>query len=188
MRVVKTCARCKFAYSMSSFYVRYERAKVCRSCVKEGVTQSTWRVPAWLVEEHNTRLRAEAKRRGANRLSIRESASAWRDRNPDKVLHASAMRRAAEIAACPSWADMSAIAAVYRLCSRLRALGFDCEVDHIVPLRGAEVRGLHVAENLNVLPTSVNREKSNRFSLEAVLPVLRTEREWIQHWGSTCAS
>jgi len=45
---------------------------------------------------------------------------------------------------------------IYRDCLE----GF--EVDHIIPLQGKAARGLHVPWNLQYLPMSVNRRKSNK--------------------------
>lgn len=57
----------------------------------------------------------------------------------------------------PPWADMSRLREIYANCPE------HYEVDHIVPLRGALVSGLHVEYNLQYLPSKVNRLKSNSF-------------------------
>jgi hypothetical protein len=74
-----------------------------------------------------------------------------------KRLHESRLREA-----MPSWADRDAIAEVYAEARRLTVeTGTPHEVDHIVPLLGVGVCGLHWEGNLQVLPMTANRRKSN---------------------------
>jgi hypothetical protein len=76
----------------------------------------------------------------------------------------SAARRAGLLQATPKWANRGAIRAVYERCMQItRDTGMPHEVDHIVPLRGERVSGLHVHWNLQVIPAVENRIKSNRF-------------------------
>jgi 5-methylcytosine-specific restriction endonuclease McrA len=60
----------------------------------------------------------------------------------------------------PRWASKEAITAIYR---RARDLGQT--VDHVVPLKGRNVSGLHVENNLQILPRSENSSKGNHFIL-----------------------
>jgi hypothetical protein len=48
---------------------------------------------------------------------------------------------------------------------RTKMFGFAWEVDHIIPLQGDTVSGLHVPTNLQVIPRSVNRAKWNSYEV-----------------------
>jgi hypothetical protein len=104
----------------------------------------------------------------------------WRRANWDRVklykhktgpLAAShAMRRhAAKLRATPFWSQQAEIEALYEKARRLTdETGIEHHVDHIVPLRGRNVCGLHVIANLRVITAQQNKRKSNRL-LEELL-------------------
>lgn len=61
----------------------------------------------------------------------------------------------------PEWADQEAIIDFYGNCPP----GYT--VDHIVPINGRQVCGLHVLENLQYLTRPENARKHNRFSIQS---------------------
>jgi hypothetical protein len=85
----------------------------------------------------------------------------YRREHPTQYQAYKAKRRAAERA--PRWASSICIAAVYGIARRLRDAGVDVNVDHAVPLQGRKVSGLHVRENLQIIPASDNFRKHNKF-------------------------
>jgi 5-methylcytosine-specific restriction endonuclease McrA len=94
---------------------------------------------------------------------IREANRNWIKRNPDKNTARVARYSARKRKACPPWADHSAIADVYARAAKITSeTGIPHEVDHIIPLAGENVCGLHVSWNLQVLPLTENRRKKNR--------------------------
>ena len=67
-----------------------------------------------------------------------------------------AKRRAKLLKAIPKFANLNKIKEIYKNCPK----GY--EVDHIIPLQGKNVSGLHVETNLQYLPIRENRVKSNK--------------------------
>lgn len=57
----------------------------------------------------------------------------------------------------PPWADLDAIQRFYEACPK------GMNVDHVVPLQGELVSGLHVLANLQYLTESENKSKNNSF-------------------------
>ena len=56
-------------------------------------------------------------------------------------------------------AEQAEVQGMYDFCQIFKSF----EVDHIIPLNGKTVSGLHILSNLQVLPISVNRSKGNKF-------------------------
>lgn len=101
----------------------------------------------------------------------------WREIQKAKRTAQSNKYRAAKLQAMPAWADKDQILAVYRNArDATTRTGIQHHVDHIVPLNGKGVCGLHIHINLQVLIAAENMSKGNRmvededFSL--VLPTI----------------
>jgi len=81
-----------------------------------------------------------------------------------------ASRRTVEKRATPAWADRSKIVEMYLLAQlRTKETGVKHSVDHKYPLQGKFVCGLHVAENLQVIPFIENCSKYNTFKIEDIV-------------------
>lgn len=83
--------------------------------------------------------------------------------NKAKSAHLTRLRDARKLQATPAWADLSAIERLYEEAQRVsQETGTPHHVDHIVPLAGHEVCGLHVETNLRVIPAVENMRKQNK--------------------------
>lgn len=122
----------------------YARAKQYRLSHKD---QQKALMTAWLKE---------------NLDYVKRKNAEWRQENKGKVNLYSMRRKAAKIKAIPCWRNDFFIEEAYDLAQlRTKATGFEWHVDHIIPLQGKTVCGLHVENNLQVIPASQNQSKSN---------------------------
>lgn len=143
-----------------------------RTCCECSVSwRDEWRELNTEVERESSRVRMMTWAQ-SNKEEARNRAGAWRARNLEKARGQArertrknpgpgranaAARRAHKIRATPSWADQKKIYAFYESCPE----GY--HVDHVVPLRGRNVCGLHVIDNLQYLPAAENLSKGNRW-------------------------
>jgi hypothetical protein len=95
--------------------------------------------------------------REANVEQHKENKQAWKRANHGLVIAAVKLRKKYIKERTPAWADLKAIAAIYANCPA----GY--HVDHIIPLRGKTVSGLHIETNLQYLPGLENLRKHNTF-------------------------
>ena len=96
------------------------------------------------------------------REANKETQKAYCRANREKRNAANAKRRSAKLGATPAWANEFFIEEAYSLAKqRTEMLGFAWHVDHIVPLQGKTVCGLHVEDNLQVIPAQENLAKLN---------------------------
>ena len=103
-----------------------------------------------------------------NKDLINKSHRKWYQNNKHKVLSITRIFQAKRRQAMPKWLtkdDKWLIEQAYELSAlRTKIFGFKWHVDHIIPLNNKLVCGLHVIENLQVIPASENFSKSNKFN------------------------
>lgn len=110
------------------------------------------------------RREANAKWRANNKDRVAAANAQWKRENSAKVLASTRKRQTAKQRACPSWADTKHIEMFYIGAKFVESLfGVKHHVDHIVPLRGKNVCGLHIPVNLRIPPAEENMRKGNRW-------------------------
>jgi hypothetical protein len=174
----KICTGCKedkpFIEFTKAKLGKYGLRSKCRSCrAAEAVEFNSTRKDA--ISAHGKSYRNKNKERISvqravhteeHKEEIAAYGSVWRRANPGKVNARTAKRRAAKLQRTPKWLtkeQLKEMEKFYIEAARLtKETGIPHEVDHIEPLQGKEVSGLHVPWNLRVVPVSINRHKSNK--------------------------
>lgn len=168
----RACVRCScLKVSTSARRRRAARREYYREKGREDMRK--WRA-AHPEKTREARRRQRAKNIEAERARDREHYrktkeyqknrhKEYRTRKPHVIAALAAKRRAAIIAQTPSWANMDAVRKFYLEAEQKTAsTGISHHVDHFIPLRGANVCGLHWEGNLRVITGKENMEKSNK--------------------------
>jgi len=169
------CKKCRV--SLSTKYTKENPEKVAtwqRTYRKEHKEELTAYLAAYTVtyyQENKEEIDAyQATYRDENREVLRERGAAFAKANPGKVNANTIKYRTAKLQRTPPWSTkdhFKQIQEVYIEAARLtRETGIPHHVDHIVPLRGKNVSGLHVPWNLQILigpGPNGNLAKGNKF-------------------------
>ena len=168
---MKKCTRCFAIKPLTGYYAQKMNSKDgyqshCKTCDNARVT--LWRGKNLeLVKKYSKK--ADANKYLNNKDQIDQRNKAWKQQNPDKLAAMDARRRASVLQRTPKWVsqkELLRIKCLYSLAAMLNKHGVEpWHVDHIIPLQGRNVSGLHVYSNLRVLPSSENLAKGNRYDI-----------------------
>jgi len=107
-----------------------------------------------------------------NRASILSYKKLYSQANRGKKNSIEARRHAGKIQRTPDWLteqQKAEIDNIYWLARDLyNVTGEKYHVDHIIPLQGENISGLHVPWNLQILPADLNIAKSNKYDPDAI--------------------
>lgn len=157
-------AKLKKAWKLANFAhaCAKDRAYAQRYPERRALARKKWR-----SENPEADRMAKDKWARENVDMARALRARWDSENPGKRQSILARRRASKIQRTPKWLtkdDHWLMAQAYELAAlRTKKFGFPWHVDHIIPLQGKNVSGLHVPANLRVIPGAENYRKSNKY-------------------------
>lgn len=169
----KVCTKCLISKSLDNFHKqrlgKNGLSPTCKDCKKVYLKNR--------YKEKGTQIRAaQALYRAKNKVEISKRLAKYRLNNREKrkdTVHRSYLKhKGTKLASVrkyqeakknrvPKWLTSEHIAQMKAFYAN-RPEGF--HVDHIIPLHGKEVSGLHVPWNLQYLPALENQYKSNKLS------------------------
>lgn len=156
----KLCIKCDTVKRLKFFskdkYKKDGLQNYCKSCIKL----------------YNKKYYIENKDKIINNVNIYKSnnkekvktylklySKEWRNNNKSKNCHKAALYRTRKLNAS-NIADIENIKQAYKKCSEINKItGITHHVDHIIPLKGKDVCGLHVSWNLQIIKAEDNLKK-----------------------------
>lgn len=165
----KICRKCGIEQSIDSFRFRTEAKRpkgyyvsTCKACEKIRYQQYQKSHLEYFREANKKAYLQKVGTLTRNRYHTKESRAA---KYRNKALLRATRAKQARV----TW-DKEFTAFVYAEAHSLRKLrnqltGFEWHVDHVIPLKGKVVCGLHVWNNFAVIPKVTNLRKGNYYSV-----------------------
>lgn len=181
---MKTCYKCKLEKPVDEFYnnrkTKDGKDHRCKQCARDYKAANRDKFTRYETDRYNRKrkeIREKVNAKYVHRYtripstpeSIKASKNKWKKKNPHKLTEYASRRRAAQYNQVPPDVDLKAIQEIYKEARQRRLNGEDVHVDHIIPLLGKEMRGMHSADNLRIIPAKENLSKGNRIIPELVV-------------------
>lgn len=160
----KTCSSCNVEL-FSSLFSRHSGMKDglshnCKKCA--SVDQAKW-----YAENSERKKKSVEDWARKNKSRKKQNDKNRQEKNPEIFSHYTGLRRSRKINATPEWLTEKHFDEIKKFYWMARDAflisGQEYEVDHIIPLKGKNICGLHVPWNLQILPKDINRKKSNKY-------------------------
>lgn len=156
----RKCPKCQIVKDIEQFSIDVSR-KGGRQCYCRECQAKIYESKKAIAKEQRKKRYLENKERETQKMRD------YYDANKSDYYARNAIRRSMRISASPSWLtpeDKEAMASLYAQAQQLSASTEEVwHVDHVVPLQGKTVCGLHVPWNLQVITATENLAKNNRF-------------------------
>ena len=162
---MKRCNTCNTTKELDEFYPKaaskdgyMSKCKECSKAAKRAWAKANRNKLREYDREYYKKPEYKAYQKAYMKKHQQENKAYWNAKN--------SKYRADKLQQTPSWLDeeqLWIIQEFYDLAQlRTEATGVLHHVDHILPLNGRDVSGLHVPENLQVMPWYDNLSKSNK--------------------------
>ena len=168
---LKTCSCCKVEKD-TSFFGKHASNKdgfqfQCRECRKLTCHLSYKRTSQEQLEKRNKARRQWGEK---NKEHVSQYSKEYAASNLPKRLVLQTKRHCSKMKRTPAWLtekDTTHITCLYSLAAmRNKYSGEKWHVDHVIPLQGKNVSGLHVPLNLRVVPAAYNQRKYNTYEIQ----------------------
>jgi len=115
-------------------------------------------------KNRNARLQQMKIYRELHKERINAQSRKWFSKNKGLMNAHNAKRRAAKLNATVSWAKAGLIERYYKIAQFLsKTMNEQYHVDHMIPLQGSRVCGLHCENNLQIITAKNNLSKHNNW-------------------------
>lgn len=172
----KKCSKCGEVKTASHFHIDRSKNSGVKSRCKLCSVKSAKTYHPKYDEKYRARRAADYLR---NAEKIKARVSAYSKANPDKERERSAKRYAAKLQRTLTLTkeQKTALKAIYSFAEWVsKKTGSQHHVDHIVPLKGRNMSGLHVPWNLRVISEKENLRKNNKVDDSISMPTCMNGR------------